>query len=146
MSTLSAAIDIMGSVLVRTWLDTPLYEFEDQTPNEVIRRVGGHRVVEQIATILGTDLDSPLPELSNRIPSQVYREEHGDVKVFEAMLDRFSRVLVRSWCEQSLEVFQGRTANEMMREEEGERQVIEHIAGLAEQHGIPTDSFRPSVA
>ena len=86
----------MGSVLTREFLDDPRQEFENQTPNQVIEKIGVHRVIDLISTILGIDLDTPMKELSDRIPADVYRQKHGEIDVYEALLKRLSRLLVQS--------------------------------------------------
>jgi hypothetical protein len=83
--------------------------------------------------IMSIDLNSPVGELLGRIPSELYRERDGEEKVFEAVLERFSRLLSKSWYEQSMGAFQGRTAKEVLEYEGGEAIVITHIQELAEE-------------
>lgn len=150
--TLHMALDILGSVLVREFMETPLDSTDDGkylTPNEIVLHFPMRRILDRIAGIVAVDLDAPMPELSGRIPNKVCQKDHGDVTVFEALLERLSKRLVTSWCDQSIHAFNGRTPNEMLEYEGGELKIIEHIELLAAEHDIITeyaDSSKPSVA
>lgn len=136
---IETALDLMGTVLVRDFMETPLDSMDGEeylTPNEIIRDYPMRRILDRIATMAGVDLDKPMIELSGRIPTKICQDKNGDVKVFEALLERLSKDMIRSWCDQSMHAFQGRTANEMLEYEGGELKVIEYIREEAKRHGI----------
>ena len=133
ITSLDQAHRVLRSTLLSDWMNNPLYEFDERTPNQVVQGVGVHCIVEHVAMIMSIDLNSPMGELSGRIPSELYRERDGEEKVFWAVMERFSRLLSKSWYEQSMGAFQGRTAKEVLEYEGGEAIVITHIEELAEE-------------
>ena len=123
---------ILRSALLSDWMNNPFEGVEGRTPNEVIESEGVKPIIKRISEILHIDPENPiLEELSAPFPLELDRERDNDELVFEALIGRLGRLMARSWYEQSLNVFQGRTAKEVLRIEGGEEVVVDQIRRLA---------------
>lgn len=123
---------ILRSALLSDWMNNPLEGVDGRTPNEVIESEGLQPIIQRISEILHIDLESPiLEELSDPFPLELDRERDNDELVFEALIGRLARLMARSWYEQSLSVFQGYTAKEVLTREGGEEIVVDQIRQLA---------------
>lgn len=130
--SLHQAYFILRSVLLSDWMNNPLEGGEGRTPNEVIESEGLKPIIQRISEILHIDPENPvLQELSDPFPLELDRERDNDELVFEALIGRLGCLMARSWYEQSLNVFQGRTAKEVLRREGGEEVVVDQIRQLA---------------
>lgn len=121
---------ILRSALLSDWMNNP-DEFGGLAANDVIERGCLQKLNERISEILHIDLESSMSEVSDPFILELDRERINEELVFEALTGRLARLMARSWYEQSLSIFQGRTAKEVLRSEGGEDIVIEQIRKLA---------------
>jgi len=123
---------ILRSALLSDWFNNPFEGIDGRTPNEVVESEGLQPIIKRIAETLHIDLESPILEgLSPSFPLELGRERDSDELVFEALISRLSRLMARSWCEQSLNVFEGRTAREVLRSDGVEEVVVDQVRRLA---------------